>query len=120
MRYMRYEMICTPKPGKRRYPEFWLFGAFLLIGVLFTTPGYHQAYDDYQEDPYVTSWLSKKKARKILRYHGANAIKITEDQVYIRREGRWICVYRDPFSLPEMVDGEGTSTATVRVDPDKI
>jgi len=120
MRYMRYELICLPKPGKRSFPEFWLLGAFLLICVLFAAPGYQQASDDYQEDPYVTSWLSKEKARQIMRYHGENAIKITEDQVYIRREGHWICVYRDPSSLPEKVDRQGTSTATVRVDRDKI
>ena len=120
MRYMHYELICLPKPGKRSFPEFWLLGAFLLICVLFAAPGYQQASDDYQEDPYVTSWLSKKKARQIMRYHGENAIKITEDQVYIRREGHWICVYRDPSSLPEKVDRQGTSTATVRVDRDKI
>ncbi|MGB3096919.1 MAG: hypothetical protein WBB46_09350 [Candidatus Deferrimicrobiaceae bacterium] len=120
MRYMRYELICSPKPEKRSFLEFWLLGALLLFYVLFTAPGYQQATDDYQEDPYVTSWLSKKKASQLLRYHGANAIKITEDQVYIKREGLWICVYRDPFSLPEKVDQQGTSTATVRVDRDKI
>jgi hypothetical protein len=120
MRYMRYELICSPKPGKRSFPEFWLLGAFLLVSVLFTAPGYKQASDNYQEDPYVTSWLSKEKARQIQRYHGAYAIKITEDQVYIKREGRWICVYRNPSSLPENVDIQGTSTATVRVDRDRI
>jgi len=121
MRYMRYELICMPKTGKRSDPGFWLLGAFLLSCVLFTMPaGYQQASDNYQEDLYVTSWLSKEKARQIQRYHGANAIKITEDQVYIQREGRWICVYRDPSTLPEKVDRQGTSTATVRVDRDKI
>jgi len=120
MRYMRYKLICSRKPGKRSFPEFWLLGAFLLICVLCTTPGYRQASADYQEDPYITSWLSKEKARQIMRYHGENAIKITEDQVYIRREGRWICVYRNPSSLPEKVDLQEISTATVRTGRDRL
>ena len=74
----------------------------------------HKA-DDYQEDAYVTSWLSKEKARKIMRYHGTNGIKITTDRVYIKREGRWICVYRDPSSLPEMDDRPTTSTVSAQV-----
>ena len=120
MRYMRHELICLPKPGKRSFLEFWLLGAFLLICVLFTAPVYQQASDNYQEDPYVTSWLSKKKAKQIMRYHGENAIKITEDQVYIRREGRWICVYRDPSSLPEMDNRQGTPTMALTVAGNKF
>ena len=120
MRYMRYEWICLPKPGKRSFLEFWLLGAILLFFVLFSMPGARRAPAAFQEDPYVTSWLSKTKARQIMRYHGANAIKITEDRVYIMRDGRWICVYRDPSSLPEKDDGQETPTTTVRVDRNKI
>ncbi len=115
MRYMRYELICQSKPEKRSFMAFWLLGAFLLFFALSSTPDYRYAPEDYNEDPYVTSWLSKTKARQIMRYHGTNAIKITEDQVYIMRDGRWICVYRDPSSLPEKDDGEVTPTTTVRV-----
>ena len=120
MRYMRYELICLPKPGKRSFLELWLLGATLLFFVLFSLPGSRQSSVPFQEDPYVTSWLSKTKARQIMRYHGANAIKITEDRVYIMRDGRWICVYRDPSSLPEMDDRQETSTTTVRVARGKV
>lgn len=74
----------------------------------------HKA-DEYREDEYVTSWLTKEKARKIMRYHGTNGIKITTDRVYIKRDGRWICVYRDPSSLPEMDDRPTTSTVSAQV-----
>ena len=57
--------------------------------------------DDSQKDMYVTTWLSKKKARQLMRYHGTNGILVTAAEVYIKRDGRWICVYRDPSSLPE-------------------
>src|SRR3972149_5047729 len=58
--------------------------------------------DDFQNDPYVTTWLSKEKARQLMRYHGTNGIMITADKVYIKRDGRWICVYRDPSVLQEV------------------
>ncbi len=120
MRYMRYKLIFPPKPEKKSFLEFWLLGAILLFFVLFSLPGYGQAPVAYQEDPYVTTWLSKTKARQIMRYHGANAIKITEDRVYILRDGRWICVYRDPSSFPERDDGQEIPTTTVRVARDKV
>jgi hypothetical protein len=100
--------------------EFWLLGVFLLLCVLYSTPDYRHAPDDYSEDPYITSWLSKAKARQIMRYHGANAIKITEDRVYIMRDARWICVYRDPSSLPEKDDREEIAATTVRVERERI
>jgi hypothetical protein len=77
----------------------------------------HKA-DDKQEDAYVTSWLTKEKARKIMRYHGAYGIKITTDQVYIKRDGRWICVYRDPSFLPEKEDLPTSATASAKVTGD--
>lgn len=120
MEYMCHELICPLKPGRRGFLEFWLFGGFLLILLLFAAPDYRGLPDDHQEDPYVTSWLTKTKARQIMRYHGTNAIKITEDRVYILRDGRWICVYRDPSSLPEKEDREETLATTVRVNRDKI
>lgn len=120
MRYMLYELICLPKPGKRSFLEFWLLGATLLFFVLFSLPNSRQSSIPFQEDPYVTSWLSKTKSRQIMRYHGANAIKIMEGRVYIMRGGGWIFVYRDPSSLLETDDRQETSTTTVRVDRGKV
>lgn len=117
---MPYELMCLPKPEKRILPEFCLLGIFLLACVLVFTPAHRQPPDDSQEDPYVTSWLSKTQASQIMRYHGANAIKITQDRVYIMRDGRWISVYRDPSSLPENDDRGRTPTATARAEPEKL
>lgn len=49
-----------------------------------------------EDDASVTSWLSKGQAERLMRYHGVPGLKITADKVFIRREGRWICIYHDP------------------------
>lgn len=68
----------------------------LLAAVyLFADPELPAAYD-YREDPNITSWLSKKEAERLMRYHGASGLKVTSDQVFIRRNDQWVCVYHDP------------------------
>lgn len=64
------------------------------------------------EDASVTGWLSKRQAERLLRYHGVLALKITGDKVFIRREGRWICVYHDPpYPLERSIaSGRGRET----------
>ena len=41
------------------------------------------------------SWVSKEKLRSLARYHGTDALKITELEVFIRREGDWIPVLKN-------------------------
>lgn len=111
MRFLLNPLIYYPKPGKRnRLVTLLLVGLFLSC-VLIARPGGQVVPEDYQKDPNVTTWLTKEKARQIMRYHGTNGIMVTEDSVYIKRDGRWICVYRDPVSVVEK--------ASLRVDKAK-
>ncbi|MGB7296198.1 MAG: hypothetical protein WBC70_11470, partial [Candidatus Aminicenantales bacterium] len=118
MNYMHNMLISQAKQAGRRFPVFWLLWGLLLAGLFLTTPAYRGASDDYQNDPYITTWLTKSKARQIMRYHGTNAIKITADQVYIMRDGRWIRVYADPSLLPEKDDQQGFSVTAARAGGD--
>jgi len=120
MNYIYNILISQVKQRERRFPVFWLFCALLLAGLFFSfsTPAYRGVSDDYQNDPYITTWLTKSKARQIMRYHGANAIKITADHVYIMRDGRWILVYSDPSLLPEKDDQQGVSATVARAGRD--
>jgi len=118
MNYIHNILISRAKQRERRFPVFWLLWALLLAGLFITTPAYRGVSDDYQNDPYVTTWLTKSKARQIMRYHGANAIKITADHVYIMRDGHWILVYSDPSLLPEKDDQQGVSATVVRAERD--
>ncbi|MDH3382732.1 MAG: hypothetical protein OEM42_01585 [Deltaproteobacteria bacterium] len=118
MNYVHNVLISQAKQRERSFPVFWLLWGLLLAGLFFTTPAYQGASDDYQNDPYITTWLSKSKARQIMHYHGTNAIKITADQVYIMRDGSWIRVYTDPSSLPEKDDQQGFSATAARARGD--
>jgi hypothetical protein len=66
-----------------------------------------------EDDPSVTSWLSKSEADRLMRYHGVLALKITGDKVFIRREGRWIRVHHDPPLPLERSIPTGRSRDTV-------
>ncbi|MGA6993841.1 MAG: hypothetical protein WBX50_08090 [Candidatus Deferrimicrobiaceae bacterium] len=118
MNYIHNVLISQAKQTGRRFPVFWLLWGLFLAGLFFTTPAYQGASDDYQNDPYITTWLTKSKASQIMRYHGTNAIKITADQVYIMRDGSWILVYTDPSLLPEKDDQQGFSATAARAGGD--
>jgi hypothetical protein len=108
-------LIPYPEPETRSHPWFFLLVGFILICLLFMPPLSRGVSVDYQEDPNVTSWLSKEKARDLMRYHGTNGIMITEDRVYIKRDSRWICVYRNPAALSEGEDRQDTPMTAVGV-----
>jgi len=120
MNYTHNMLISRAEQRERRFPVFWLLWALLLAGLFFflTTSAYQGVPDDYQNDPYITTWLTKSKAREIMRYHGTNAIKITADHVYIMRDGRWILVYSDPSLLPEKDDRQGVPATVARAGRD--
>jgi hypothetical protein len=42
----------------------------------------------------VTTWLPKTKIVHLMRYHGTDGLKITQDEVYIWRNSKWIPVMK--------------------------
>ncbi len=96
--------------------RYWVLTGFLVVCLLFAGPDNKELNYDYQKDPNVTTWLSKKKARELMRYHGTYGILITESDVYIKRDGRWISVYRNPSFLPEGGDQPDSPTTGLRVE----
>jgi hypothetical protein len=101
MEFFHNPLISLAEPKKEGSMRYWLLFGILMICLLSAGPDGIRRDDDSQKDMYVTTWLSKKKARQLMRYHGTNGILITAAEVYIKRDGRWIRVYRDPSSLPE-------------------
>lgn len=108
-------LIPYPEAETGSHPWSFLLVGLILACLLFMPPLGQSVSVDYQEDPNVTSWLSKEKAGELMRYHGTNGIMITEDRVYIKRDSRWVCVYRNPAALPEGEDREGPPVTGVRV-----
>lgn len=37
-------------------------------------------------------WITRAESLRLMRYHGTNALKVTRDRAYIRRDSRWIQV----------------------------
>jgi hypothetical protein len=101
MEFFHNPLISLPEPKKEGSMRYWVLIGLLMICFLSARPDGKRWDDDSQKDMYVTTWLSKAKARQLMRYHGTNGILVTAAEVYIKRDGRWICVYRDPSSLPE-------------------
>lgn len=57
--------------------------------------GYHQVEQvrmDKVRD--LSTWLPKKQISHLIRFHGADALKVTRDEVYIYRGEKWIPVYK--------------------------
>lgn len=115
MNYM--DNLLIPCPKRKAGSRTWIFFlvGLLLVRLLLIPPRSQGVAYVSREDPNVTSWLSKAKARQIMQYHGANAIRITENRVYILRNSRWIYVYQDPSFLPGEEDRRDTITMAVEV-----
>ena len=41
------------------------------------------------------SWVSREQLHSLARYHGTDALKITEHEVFIWRDGEWIPVLKN-------------------------
>lgn len=67
----------------------WLFFAVFANGVV-------QWSRDV--DPHTDSWVSQEKLRSLARYHGTDALKITELEVSIWRDGDWVPVLKNKKS----------------------
>ena len=119
MAFLHNRLNSLHKPIKGGGMWSWVLIGILMICFLFIGPDGKRRDDDSQKDMYVTTWLSKKKARQLMRYHGTNGILITAAEVYIKRDGRWICVYRDPSSLPEQRVRPLAPATTVRIARDE-
>jgi hypothetical protein len=39
-------------------------------------------------------WITRTDGLRLMRYHGTNELKITDDQVYIWRDSKWIPVLK--------------------------
>ncbi|HSL92176.1 MAG TPA: hypothetical protein VK863_05970 [Candidatus Limnocylindrales bacterium] len=39
-------------------------------------------------------WITRVESVRLMRYHGTNGLKVTNDRVYIWRDSRWIPVMK--------------------------
>jgi len=39
-------------------------------------------------------WITRSEGLRLMRYHGTNGLKITDDRIYIWQDSRWIQVVK--------------------------
>lgn len=69
--------------------------ALFLCTAWVSLMGYRQvtlAHSDNSLD--LSTWLSKEEIVRLMRYHGADGMKITSDGAYIFRDAKWILVMK--------------------------
>ncbi|MBP2674093.1 MAG: hypothetical protein H6Q84_933 [Deltaproteobacteria bacterium] len=70
-----------------------LYIALFLCTVWVSRMGYRQVLLVQSEKTVdIGTWLPKKEIVRLMRYHGADVMKVTQDEVYIYRDARWIPV----------------------------
>jgi hypothetical protein len=47
-----------------------------------------------ENSPVEPTWTTRTENLRLMRYHGTNGLKITEDRVYIWRDSKWIQVLK--------------------------
>lgn len=72
-----------------------LYAALFLSAIWVSAMGYRQVEQARVEKAYdLSTWLSKKEISHLIRFHGTDALKVTQDEVYIYRGDRWIPVLK--------------------------
>ncbi len=58
---------------------------------LLTSVHFREKFEDAHAEPI---WFSRTESLRLMRYHGTNGLKITNDRVYIFRDSKWIPVLK--------------------------
>jgi hypothetical protein len=70
-----------------------LYTVFFASAAWVSVMGYHQVMLTRTEKLNdIATWLPKKEIVRLIRYHGTDGLKITQDEVYIYRGEKWIPV----------------------------
>ena len=78
--------------GMRRL-RWLLYSALFVCGAWVSLMGYRQVELERSEKFHnVSTWLPKTEIVRLIRYHGTDGLKVTQDEVYIYRGERWIPV----------------------------
>jgi len=72
-----------------------LYSALFLGTALVSVMGYRQVMLTRSERTLdLSTWLPKKQIMHLMNVHGADGLKITQDEVYIYRGEKWIPVMK--------------------------
>ena len=78
-----------------RKTKWILYIALFLCTVWVSVMGYRQVMLAHSENTLdLSTWLPKEEIVRLMRYHGADGMKITPDAAYIFRDAKWIVVLK--------------------------
>jgi hypothetical protein len=76
-----------------RQMRWILYTALFLCTAWVSHMGHHQVQLARTERTLdLSTWVPKKEIVRLMRYHGTDGLKITQDVVYIYRDAKWIAV----------------------------
>jgi hypothetical protein len=72
----------------------WFLYAALSVGTAWVSlMGYNQVMLARSEKTLdLSTWLPKKEIMELMRLHGTDVLKVTQDKVYILRNSKWVPV----------------------------
>ena len=68
--------------------------AFVLALWLPLVASVHYLESKRGKDVTEPNWITRSEGRRLMRYHGTNGLKITDDRVYIWQGSKWIQVVK--------------------------
>ena len=78
-----------------RKARWFLYIVLFLCSVWVCRMGYGQIAAAHSDPiPDLTTWLPKQEIVRLMRYHGADVLKVTHDEVFISRDSKWIPVMK--------------------------
>ncbi|MBE0569900.1 MAG: hypothetical protein IH576_04585 [Deltaproteobacteria bacterium] len=74
----------------------WVLYAGLCVGAaLVSLMGYDQVMLARSEKALdLSTWLPKGQIIQLMRFHGTDGLKVTQDEVFIFRDSRWVPVMK--------------------------
>jgi hypothetical protein len=74
----------------------WFLYAALFVGTAgVSLMGYHQVIQVREEKTLdLTTWVPKKRIVQLMQFHGTDGLKVTQDEVFILRDSRWVPVMK--------------------------
>jgi|AP12_2_1047962.scaffolds.fasta_scaffold657392_1 hypothetical protein len=82
-------------PNGKRMIRRTLYIALFLCTAWVSIMAYHQIAVTRSENIHdLSTWLSKKEIAHLIKFHGTDGLKITQDEVYIYRGEKWIPVLK--------------------------
>lgn len=68
----------------------------LALVALLVSLAYEKIVGDSRTRGAIGSWLSDDETRRLMRYHGVDALMVSDEEAKILRGGKWITVKRRP------------------------